>query len=272
MLGATTPTAQLARGRSLAIALDFDGPQPVYFDAAPARAEPMTGGGFVGDTRAGGSCNASVVTVNPHCNGTHTECVGHITDTRITIDDCAPTGLLSAELVTVVPARAGDVGDALPAAAEAGDRVIPAAAIAAALARLAAPTPLDRALIIRTEPNEPDKRGRAYRRSGDYAYPTVDAVRATVAAGVAHLLIDTPSLDRLDDGGRLELHRVFWGIEKGGREITADTRRHATVTEMIYVADDIEDGAYLLSLQIAPFGTDAAPSRPVVYPAGSGTP
>jgi hypothetical protein len=33
---------------------------------------------------------------------------------------------------------------------------------------------------------------------------------------------------------------------------------------MIYVADEIEDGAYLLNLQIAAFAADAAPSRPLL--------
>jgi hypothetical protein len=34
---------------------------------------------------------------------------------------------------------------------------------------------------------------------------------------------------------------------------------------MIYVPDEISDGEYLLNLQIAPFVSDASPSRPVLF-------
>jgi hypothetical protein len=39
----------------------------------------------------------------------------------------------------------------------------------------------------------------------------------------------------------------------------------ATITEMIFVKDDISDGSYLLNLQIASFENDAAPSKPILY-------
>ena len=42
-------------------------------------------------------------------------------------------------------------------------------------------------------------------------------------------------------------------------------RMDASITEMIYVPDEIEDGTYLLELQFAPFENDASPSRPVLY-------
>ena len=38
----------------------------------------------------------------------------------------------------------------------------------------------------------------------------------------------------------------------------------ATITEFIYVTNEIFDGDYLLNLQFAPFENDAAPSRPVL--------
>ena len=39
-----------------------------------------------------------------------------------------------------------------------------------------------------------------------------------------------------------------------------------SVTEMIFVPDDIPDGLYWLDLQLAPFVSDAVPSRPIIYP------
>ena len=38
-----------------------------------------------------------------------------------------------------------------------------------------------------------------------------------------------------------------------------------TVTEMIFVPNEVHDGDYLLELQLPRFMNDAAPSRPVLY-------
>ena len=35
---------------------------------------------------------------------------------------------------------------------------------------------------------------------------------------------------------------------------------------MIYVPEQMKDGYYLLDLQIPAFMSDAAPSRPIIYP------
>jgi hypothetical protein len=39
----------------------------------------------------------------------------------------------------------------------------------------------------------------------------------------------------------------------------------ATITELIYVDDSIENGLYMLDIQIASFQSDASPSRPLLY-------
>ena len=91
-------------------------------------------------------------------------------------------------------------------------------------------------------------------------------MRWIVAQGIEHLVVDVPSLDRGNDGGRLLCHRIYWGMaarESGRNDIA---RPHATVTELAYVPDRLADGPYLLNLQIAPFVADAAPSRPLLYP------
>ena len=46
-----------AKPLSIAIPLDFDGPAAVLLRCAAAAARPLATGDFVGDTRAGGSCN-----------------------------------------------------------------------------------------------------------------------------------------------------------------------------------------------------------------------
>ena len=72
----------------LSIPLRFNGPQPNAYGVEQADSEPVRAGSLVGDTRQGGSVNFEQYSFIPHCNGTHTECVGHITDERISIREC----------------------------------------------------------------------------------------------------------------------------------------------------------------------------------------
>jgi hypothetical protein len=76
--------------------------------------------------------------------------------------------------------------------------------------------------------------------------------------GVIHFLVDVPSVDREKDNGVLAFHHAFWKVPE-----TNDKRR--TITELIFVPDECEDGNYLLNLQTAPFENDATPSRPVIF-------
>jgi len=46
--------------------------------------------------------------------------------------------------------------------------------------------------------------------------------------------------------------------------VNEQSRIDSTITELIYVPNEVLDGAYLLNLQIAPFESDASPSRPLL--------
>ena len=72
----------------ISIPLAFNQPQPNIFNVSHATAKPYEDEHFVGDTRRGGSCNFENLALNAHCNGTHTECVGHLTNQRISVQDC----------------------------------------------------------------------------------------------------------------------------------------------------------------------------------------
>nr|MDQ3073683.1 cyclase family protein [Bacteroidota bacterium] len=109
-----------------------------------------------------------------------------------------------------------------------------------------------------TLPNGVEKLTKNY--SGSRApYFSENAVQYINGLGIMHLLTDLPSLDREDDA-LLKGHHAFfrpngkWQLQK-------------TVTEMIYAKEAIDDGLYWLDLQIAPFESDASPSRPVLYAA-----
>jgi arylformamidase len=69
----------------------------------------------------------------------------------------------------------------------------------------------------------------------------------------------------LMDDGKLLNHRVFWNVNPGSFEVNKNSRINSTITELIYVPNEVPDGEYLLNLQIAPFNSDAAPSRPVLF-------
>lgn len=246
---------------SIAIPLDFSGPQPSCFGAPRAGSSPLEVGGFVGDTRAGGSCNCEVLTIAPHCNGTHTECVGHVTDDRVAVADRVPGGVALALLVTIAPADSAattEDSDPLPVP---GDRVVTAAALRAAVDAHRGPRPA--ALVVRTQGVGPH---REYRGPAPAPYLTRQASAFLVESGIETLVLDLPSADRADDGGKLTAHRVFFGLPPGSRRASEATRPRASITELAWIPPALADGLYLLDLQLPAFRSDAAPSRPLLYP------
>jgi arylformamidase len=248
------------QAHSLAIPLDFAGPQPACFGAPRAESNPLRSGGFTGDTRLGGSCNCEVLTLAPHCNGTHTECVGHVTDERVAVSERVPGGLSLARLVTVAPVAASDSTEGSDPAPAAGDRLLTASALEAALGNGDAPPTT--ALIVRTGTDEPH---RAYIGPAPAPYLTREAAAFLVARGIETLVLDLPSADRADDGGKLTAHRVFFGLPRGSRRAADSSRPRASITELAWIGPGIPDGLYLLDLQLPAFLTDAAPSRPLLY-------
>ena len=252
----------------ISIPLDFNGSQPNAYGVEPASSRACEYGELIGDTRRGGSCNFEEVTLIPHCNGTHTECVGHITNERIALTDCLrdvfiPASLLSVE--TVPPTGTKETYEV-----EFGeyDRLITRETLERQMTLhfgTAARTGRS-ALILRTLPNDEVKLRQAYGSEAEVApYFTIDAMKDIVDRGFEHLLVDLPSVDRLFDRGKLANHRIFWNIDLGSFETNDRTRRNRTITELIYVPNNVEDGDYLLNLQIAPFASDASPSRPILF-------
>lgn len=259
-----TVTVDASAAIDISIPLVFDGEQPNCFDAPHATRESLKVGDWTGDTRHGGSCNVDVYHLVPHCNGTHTECIGHIVHDAVFAAETLRGGLLPATLITIEPmTRARTRETTLPNPAPM-DRMITAHAIRNAIARWPE-TRLRRALVIRTQPNPESKAVTEYHGDDPPPYLSMEAASLLVEMNVEHVLVDVPSLDRMADGGRLSAHRIFFGLPPGARDAQSADRAHCTVTELIYVPDEIPDGYYLLDLQMPPFMTDAAPSRPLLY-------
>jgi arylformamidase len=211
------------------------------FYAPPVDISPVVFGDFVGSTQAGGVVNFKNVRLNPHGNGTHTECVGHIAQAVYNLPDCLKTFHFFAKLVTIIPTRVGE------------DRVITLEQMQEIFADGEA-----EALILRTIPND-DLKMRTNYSGANPPFLQHEAVTYLVNSGVQHLLLDLPSVDREEDGGKLLAHKAFWQFPHA-------IRTNATITELIYAPDAIKDGFYLLNLQITALELDASPSRPILYP------
>jgi len=251
----------------VSIPLDFHGEQPNAFGAAKASAEAVRAGRLIGDTRLGGSCNFEKVTLIPHCNSTHTECVGHISEERISIHTILKHSLFPCTLISVKPERASETMETyLPDKGE-EDMLITYKDLAMALEH-AVPGFLE-ALIIRTVPNDVSKLWRNYEELPPPFF-SIEAMEYITGLNIQHLLVDVPSLDRTDDGGKLSAHRYFWNAERDTHKIDTANCSSRTVTEMVFVPDSIKDGIYLLDLQVANFVSDASPSNPVIYEVRAG--
>jgi hypothetical protein len=248
---------------SLAIPLEFNGEQPNHFGAPLASAQTLESDGFLGDTKRGGSCNVAQLTLVPHCNGTHTESVSHIIDELVPVGTLLSPLLISCALVTVQPETLENCAESYFPNPQAGDLVVSGRRLSESLAQLPAAAGCQ-AIVIRTLPNNTDKLRRAYASGQPPVFFSSEAMQLLL--GFDHLLVDFPSLDKMYDQGQLDNHHNFWQVETGKHQKNANTLLERTVTEMVFAPDQLADGLYLLNLQIPPFQSDAAPSRPVLMP------
>lgn len=247
---------------SIAIPMRFDGAQPNAYGVESATAKACEAGEIVGDTRRGGSVNFEQVKFIPHCNGTHTECVGHITHERISVNDCLQDAFILADLISVLPEKASETRDTYTVELNETDLMITRRSLEKH--KLEITDCKSKGLIIRTLPNYENKLTETYLRKIPPFF-SIEAMELISELQINHLLVDLPSIDRIFDEGKLVNHRKFWNVEEGSFEVSAKSFINRTITEMIYVSNEIKDKKYLLNLQIAPFQADAAPSRPFLF-------
>ncbi len=230
----------LSKPLDISISIHGDSKNVNAWYLGPPRITPHTEGTFIGKVTEGASTNFNDIWFNPHAHGTHTECVGHITDAFHSVSLNRKRTFFLAEVITIAPERIKK------------DFIISKKQLVYALKAKNV-----EAVVIRTLPNTPHKLSRHYSNTNP-PYLTEEAAQFLADQYVQHLLVDLPSVDKEKDGGHLLAHKAFWDFE--------GTMRHeATITEFIYVDNDIQDGAYFLDLQIAPFENDASPCRPILY-------
>ncbi|MEO8210655.1 MAG: cyclase family protein [bacterium] len=246
----------------ISIPMLFNGEQPNTYEVDKATAKAVETADFVGDTRRGGSCNFEEYKLIPHCNGTHTECVGHISLERISINNTLKDLFFPSTLITLSPEKAFDTNDNYIPVKNENDFLITRKVLEEKI-KDTDKNFLD-GLIIRTLPNNDSKESGQYMK---YPPPffSIEAMKYIVDLNVKHLLIDIPSVDRTFDEGKLTAHHIFWNVPFDSHEV--DKKKHSmkTITEMIYASNEIEDGRYLMNIQIPNFVSDAAPSRVLVY-------
>ncbi len=236
-----TRSADLSKPIDLSIPLRDGAENPNCFWAPMPEFSPVKAGDFVGSTKEGGVVNFFNVRLNPHGNGTHTECVGHIARERFVLRECLLESHFLAKIVSLYPRRTAE-----------GDRVIFQDQLEEVFTENEA-----EALIIRTLPNDELKLRQNYSGSNP-PYVHHEALEFLVKCGVQHLLLDLPSVDREEDGGQLLAHRAFW-------QYPHNTRVNATITEMVFVPNEVRDGLYLLNLQTTSLDLDVSPSKPVIF-------
>ncbi|MFN9111125.1 MAG: cyclase family protein, partial [Bacteroidota bacterium] len=206
--------------------------------------EPVRFGDWIGKVSEGSSStNFNNIQFNPHGHGTHTECLGHITKEFYSVNQALKHFFFTAELISIAPEWITE------------DWVITKNQVEKALAGKK-----PEAIVIRTLPNDLSKLHMKYSNTNP---PYLEDAAATFLRemGVEHLLIDLPSVDKEHDDGNLLAHKAFWNV-KDINNLNEDARMNSTITEMIFVADEVEDGTYLMNLQIASFENDASPSKP----------
>ena len=203
--------------------------------------EPIMNDRFVGSVEKGGFVNFRNITFNPHGNGTHTECVGHVSTKIYSVLDCFDKYFFSAQLISVTPVEVN------------GDKIITKNSIESQLKNIVN----KEALVVRALPNTESKLNVDYSNTNP-AYFSVDAMQLIVDSGVQHLVVDLPSVDREEDGGELAAHKLFWDYPN-----TEFSKK--TITELAFIPNNVEDGEYWINFQLAPFVNDATPSTPGLY-------
>jgi kynurenine formamidase len=210
-------------------------------------------GDWIGKVSEGqSSTNFNNLFFNPHAHGTHTECLGHITKEFYSINQCLKQFFFLATLITVQPEKVGE------------DEVISKEQIEKALKLFHDSEMKSEAIVIRTLPNEVAKKSFKYSNTNP-PYMSEEAALFLRESGIQHLLIDLPSVDKEKDGGKLAAHKAFWNVTDVN-QLNKGARLNCTITEMIFVPNEVTDGNYVLNLQIASFENDASPSKPILYP------
>ncbi len=193
----------------------------------------------------GNSVNCCTLSITPHGNGTHTECIAHISNSFhksiIPILTNIPP-LMVGWIVAVI--GTGDTSETGPSKRQSTDILVTVTELQRLWTNLQHPFKDHvKAVFLQMPVTHHEK------------YLTKEAAQFLSSLGINHLLLTTNSADREDDGGELIVHKVWFESNP-----TVNT-----ITEICARVSDSNNVA-MLSLNLTGIETDAVPSRPVLYP------
>jgi len=202
---------------------------------------PVEGEGFIGDMTQGGTCNVDLLTFTPH-NITHLETSAHIlAEGGKFVSDIPQLNLTGICYLADLSHNTGDI--TLNDIKEVLDRIkLP-------ISHLAIKT---RASLLNTN----------YDFSGkDFLSITPEAAKEISrfqlnGEKVSILLLDLPSADPENDGGKLLTHRAFFEIPRKVHEFTDKTSK--AIVELAHFGD-LEEGYYYCVLSPPRIRTNAVP-------------
>ena len=245
--------------KDLSIPYDFNGPQPNFFNVEPGKVKPFKSGPTSYSISDGAGCNVTEISMNIHCTGTHTECVGHLLEKESSISECIKELFLPTVLITVTPIFFSQCPDDYHVSINNDEKVISKNLVEECYDKYESNQPLS--MIIRTLPNPMEKQFYSFSEKRPPFF-TNDALKF-LSNKIEHLVVDIPSIDRMEDNGLLGNHRIFWS-DNGNLKGAINSNSKKTITELAYIPNDVEDGFYFMNIQLPHFKIDAAPSRPII--------
>jgi kynurenine formamidase len=213
----------------------------------PVSIEPVVTDSFIGDVNLGGTVNFRNILINPHGNGTHTECVGHISKEAYTINQCLKEFHFYARIISVQPKEFWNENY------KQTDQIIDEELIQNEISNWKD----EKVMIIRTQENSEAKIKRQYSGTNP-AYFTKGAIELINNLGVQHLMVDLPSVDRELDEGALICHKTFWNYPD-------NPMTEKTISELLFIPNHVADGQYLIQIQIMSIESDASPCKIIAH-------
>ena len=240
-------------GVSISIPMHFNNDNnPKFYDENNPKREFYTDNDVEYKLEKNSGCNVPLIKLNVHCSGTHTETASHVFNDTYSIGSLSNLNFIPALLISLNPCS--NTEDRYHSEISADDKIISKNILEESIG---SKTDFMDCIIIRTLPNGEDKKNRNYNHLS-HPFLSNDAIRFLRKKGVKHIIIDTPSIDRADDGGELKNHKIFFLNDD--KSINKNT-----ITELTYIPDTCTDGRYFVCIGFPNFQLDAAPSNPVIY-------
>jgi arylformamidase len=227
----------LSKGIDISSRYGLKAKEPKAWNTVDVEIEAFEGEGWTGSVKAGAPVNFFNVAFNPHGNGTHTESIGHIREDQLSINEALQSFHFMVRLVKMQSEKIGD------------DQVVTKDAFLKK--QISLDTPALAICVDRFSPNHDFS-------NSNPPYFEAELLAYLAEHNVAHFITNLPSVDREEDAGALAGHKAFWNFH-------GEQREKATITELVQLPDTVEEGLYFLNMQVAPFHSDAAASRLVLY-------